>query len=747
MQCAIAPVRALPARADVRLRRRPGAQLGVGRCRCWRCGDGDRRPAPDPGRPLAVWKFASCDGCQLTLLDCEDELLAVAERGSDRLLPRSDASDRRRDRTTSRSSRARSRPPHDVERIQEIRAASRRLVTIGACATAGGIQALRNSADIDEYLAHRLRHPPLHLDAGHLDADPRPRPRRLRAARLPDRRRQLLDVIAAFLGERRPNVSGHSVCVECKLRGNVCVMVADGTPCLGPVTHAGCGALCPTYDRGCYGCFGPAEDPNPAVDDRRSSDRLGVDDVDRRAPAAHVQRGGAAVPRRERRVWRSRAERRRDRTGRRVADAPGRRPGPRRGRGGHGRRDPRRRAARHVQLRIYEPPRFFEAFLRGRAYTEPPDITARICGICPVAYQMSACNAIESLCGVTVDGPLADLRRLLYCGEWIESHTLHIYLLHAPDFLGYESVIDLAADHRDVVQRGLELKKIGNELVELVGGRAIHPVNVRVGGFYRVPTERELAPVRAPARAGPRPRARHRPLGGGLRLPRPRRPGELVALRPSRRVPDHTGPARLDARPRHRPRRVRAHVVEEHVAHSTALHARLVERGEYLVGPLARFALNADELSPVGQGRRGGGGAVRQRAQPVPIDRRARRRGAATPATRRSAIIDRYVEPDAPAVEVEPAPGSATAGPRRRAGCCGTATSSTRDGTILDARIVPPTSQNQASDRARPVPLRRAPPRPRRTSELGRRAEQVIRNYDPCISCATHFLDLTVDRT
>src|SRR6185312_2837045 len=131
-----------------------------------------------------------------------------------------------------------------------------------------------------------------------------------------------------------------------------------------------------------------------------------------------------------------------------------------------------------ARLDIYEPPRFFEAFLRGRKYTEPPDITARICGICPVAYQMSACAAIEDACGVEVGGSIGELRRLLYCGEWIESHTLHIYLLHAPDFLGYPSALDLAKDRRDLVERGLALKKTGNDLLELLGGRAIHPVNV-----------------------------------------------------------------------------------------------------------------------------------------------------------------------------------------------------------------------------------------------------------------------------
>jgi len=148
-----------------------------------------------------------------------------------------------------------------------------------------------------------------------------------------------------------------------------------------------------------------------------------------------------------------------------------------------------------VRLDIYEPPRFFEAFLCGRSYTEPPDITARICGICPVAYQTSACQAIETACGVFLAGPLADLRRLLYCGEWIASHALHIYLLHAPDFLGYPGAVELARDHREIVERGFSLRQAGNAIMELVGGRAIHPVNVRVGGFYRAPSPREFRPL------------------------------------------------------------------------------------------------------------------------------------------------------------------------------------------------------------------------------------------------------------
>jgi|GEM_PF-5532317 len=145
-----------------------------------------------------------------------------------------------------------------------------------------------------------------------------------------------------------------------------------------------------------------------------------------------------------------------------------------------------------VKLHIFEPPRFFEAFLRGRKFDEAPDITARICGICPIAYQMSAAHAIETACGVTVRGQLRALRRLIYCGEWIESHALHVFLLHAPDFLGYEDALQMVKRHGAFVQHGLQLKKLGNEIVAMLGGREIHPVNVRVGGFYRIPTKAEF---------------------------------------------------------------------------------------------------------------------------------------------------------------------------------------------------------------------------------------------------------------
>jgi coenzyme F420-reducing hydrogenase gamma subunit len=210
---------------------------------------------------LAVWKFASCDGCQLSLLDCEDELLALA--GAIDIANFAEAS-----RAVGRGPYDLSlvegsiTTPHDAERIHRIRHASRRLVTIGACATAGGIQALRNFADVREYAALVYARPDYvaTLDrsspiAAHVLVD-------FELRGCPVNKRQLLEVVSAFLADRRPNTPTHSVCVECKLRGTVCVMVAHGTPCLGPVTQAGCGAICPAYGRGCYGCFGPQDTPN-----------------------------------------------------------------------------------------------------------------------------------------------------------------------------------------------------------------------------------------------------------------------------------------------------------------------------------------------------------------------------------------------------------------------------------------------------------------------------------------------------
>src|SRR5262245_30575326 len=260
--------------------------------------------------------------------------------------------------------------------------------------------------------------------------------------------------------------------------------------------------------------------------------------------------------------------------------------------------------AEEVRLDIYEPPRFFEAFLRGRAYTEPPDITARVCGICPVAYQTSACQAIENACGARVDGAIADLRRLLYCGEWIGSHALHIYMLHAPDFLGYPGVVEMAAEHREIVERGLALRGAGNAIMELLGGRSIHPVNVRVGGFYRAQSPAELATLAEQLRSA-------LPLAvdtvrwvAGFDFPDFTCPHELLALADPGRYPIDRGTLVSSGGLAFTAADVDQHITEEQVPHSTALHARLAGTGRdgdgrYLTGPLARYTLNSASLPPL----------------------------------------------------------------------------------------------------------------------------------------------------
>ncbi len=396
-------------------------------------------------------------------------------------------------------------------------------------------------------------------------------------------------------------------------------------------------------------------------------------------------------------------------------------------------------------LSIFEPPRFFEAFLRGRAFTEAPDITARICGICPVAYQMSAVHALEDALGVSVTGPLRDLRRLLYCGEWIESHTLHVHMLHAPDFLGYDGVIDMARDHGDAVKRGLALKKAGNAIVTLVGGREIHPINVRVGGFYRVPTRRELAPL-----AESLERARDDALGvvrwvAGLDFPDRERDYTFVALRHPDEYPFNEGHVASNRGLDIPTSAYDDHFEESHVERSTALYSRLRDgSGAYLVGPLARYALNFDRLAPVAQeaAREAGLGPVCRNPYQSIVVRAVEVLHACDEALR---IIAAYEPSDRPAAPVAPRAGigfGATEAPR---GLLYHRYRLEKDGTIAEARIVPPTSQNQAcieDDLANYVEGFLDLP----DEALRHRCEQTVRNYDPCISCATHFLRLEIER-
>lgn len=397
-----------------------------------------------------------------------------------------------------------------------------------------------------------------------------------------------------------------------------------------------------------------------------------------------------------------------------------------------------------VRLRIYEPPRFFEAFLRGRAFTEAPDITARICGICPVAYQMSACRAMEDACGVRVDEQVRVLRRLLYCGEWIQSHALHVYMLHAPDFLGYGSIVEMAGDHLEAVQRGLALKQTGNELMRLLGGREVHPINVRVGGFYRVPSRAELSGIADRLR-----RARDAAVEtvrwvAGFDFPEFEQPYEFVALRRPGEYPIDDGRIASSGGLDIPVAEFADHFVEEQVPHSHALHSRLRARGAYLAGPLARYHLNFDALSPLAKeaAREAGlGPACRNPFQSI-IVRGVELVYACDEALR---LIDEYEMPARPFVDVPARAATGHGCTEAPRGILYHRYTIDEGGTILDARIVPPTSQNQAqieADLRDVVQQSLALPDDRLTL----RCEQAVRNYDPCISCATHFLRLHIDR-
>ncbi|MFY2859262.1 Ni/Fe hydrogenase subunit alpha [Mycobacterium sp. THU-M104] len=399
-------------------------------------------------------------------------------------------------------------------------------------------------------------------------------------------------------------------------------------------------------------------------------------------------------------------------------------------------------ALERVELNIYEPPRFFEAFLRGRAYTEPPDLTARVCGICPVAYQVSACNAIEDACGVQVDPEIVALRRLLYCGEWIHSHVLHVYLLHAPDFLGHSDIIGMARDHPGAVERGLSLKKAGNRLMEFVGGRAIHPVNVRLGGFYSVPTRAEFTPLEEMLR-----RALDEALAtvewvSGFDFPDLEFEHEFLALSAPGAYPIENGVIARSAGPAFPVAEFGDHVAESQVPYSTALHATL-DGGRYLTGPLARFALNSAALSPLAAqaaARAGLSGECRNPFRSIVV-RAVEVVYAIEEALR---IIGDYQRPARPFVEVVARPGVGHGVSEAPRGLLYHRYRIDDDGLVAAATIIPPTSQNQAAieaDLAGVVAGNLALD----DAALTTLCERVIRSHDPCISCSAHFLTLTVD--
>ena len=397
-----------------------------------------------------------------------------------------------------------------------------------------------------------------------------------------------------------------------------------------------------------------------------------------------------------------------------------------------------------VKLEIFEPPRLFEGFLRGRHFEEAADITARICGICPVAYQMSAVHALERALGVTVDAAVRALRRLFYCGEWLESHALHVFFLHAPDFLGYQDALEMARDQGELLEQGLFLKKTGNRLVALLGGREIHPVSAAVGGFYRVPTRRELAGIAEELkRALDASREAARRVAA-FEFPDFEQDYEFVALSHPQEYPFNEGRLVSNLGLDIAPEEFEDHFIERQVKHSNALQCQLRRRGSYLVGPLARFNLNYDKLPEAARQAAGDCGLAVPCRNPFRsiVVRAIEMVFACEEALR---IIAAYEPPPAPRQIAAPRAGAGAAITEAPRGILYHRYEIDEEGLIRTARIIPPSSQNQRrieEDLWGLLPGILDRP----AEEITWRAEQAIRNYDPCISCATHFLKLRLER-
>ncbi len=397
-----------------------------------------------------------------------------------------------------------------------------------------------------------------------------------------------------------------------------------------------------------------------------------------------------------------------------------------------------------LRLEIFEPPRFFESALRGRDVSELPDLVARICGICPAAYQMSVVHALEAIFQVEVHPQVRALRRLYYAGEWLESHLLHMMLLAAPDFLGLDDVLGIARVHPEEVNRALQLRNLGNRILRLLGGRSVNPVGVRIGGFWSLPSRGELHALAEDLR---------RERGGAeallhwfASLPVPRRPQdiELVAMRHPDEYPMNEGRIVSSQGLALEASEFDMAFEEEQVPHSTAMHSRIRGRGSYMVGPLARVMLNADRLSPTAAAAFE---ALRERfATPDPAASVFARGIEVLQAIDEAIhVIDAFEPPPAPAADWSPRAGSASWVTEAPRGILYMAVKTDAVGHVLQMRIVPPTAQNQARIeddlRALAPGIVNLP-----DSEARRACEAAIRDYDPCISCATHFLKLDIER-
>jgi len=402
-------------------------------------------------------------------------------------------------------------------------------------------------------------------------------------------------------------------------------------------------------------------------------------------------------------------------------------------------------AIAELRLRIFEPPRFFEKFLEGHHYTEIPDMVARICGICPVAYQTTAAQALEKLFGVELSPWAQAMRRVFYCGEWIQSHSLHIHLLAAPDFFGCDSVIGLARIAPDEVRRGLRIQALGNELMELFGARSVHPVGIRIGGFHGSPSLSRINAIRDKLRAAlPEAEALIR-WAASIAVPQDDQAFVSVAMQhPTDYAIEHGDIATSDGL-LIEAEAFDAHFAERHEPHSTALFSTYHQQ-PYLVGPLARLNLNHDRLPERVKAM------LNETGLSLPsrnlfhsmVARAVEILLALHEALR---LLDAYRVPDSPWVPVTARAGITTGCTEAPRGLLWHRYEMDDDGCVVNARIVPPTSQNQGriEEDLRLSLLNFGLDQP--DDALRLHCEKVIRNYDPCISCATHFLRMNVERT
>jgi coenzyme F420-reducing hydrogenase alpha subunit len=397
-----------------------------------------------------------------------------------------------------------------------------------------------------------------------------------------------------------------------------------------------------------------------------------------------------------------------------------------------------------IILNIYEPPRFFEGFLNGRYFQEVPDITARICGICPVAYQMSSVQALETALQVTIAPEVRALRQLLYCAEYIESHALHIYLLQAPDLVGYESAISLAADAPDLVKKALRLKKIGNDLLKTIGGRSVHPVNTCVGGFYRWPSIdgiHALVPQLEWARQASIETAQ---WAATLNYPDFEQNYEFVALNRIDEYAIYDGYIASSTGKRVDPVDFEKNYIETHVEHSNALHSHTASNTTYYVGPLARFNINYKKLRPI----------ARETAKQIGLQPTVRNpyKSLLARAIELVHCSDLAIElannyhPQSPSFkEFKIRPGEGWGVSEAPRGLLYHRYVVDEQGLVRFARITPPTAQNFPQMEADLWAI--APAAIKRPQEEASLAfEHLLRSYDPCISCATHFLKLKIER-